>query len=197
MLPPTSSRCRQRTSRSLRCLCLHIPITRNSNISPAEATNHSALLAFFKLLTTQLLASVLQLAESCSHLRVARHVKSTDLTTQQSAPYHCVHSQDGWISTRDVGRRVENGVQPALCTGWVDRVEVMAGIDGRWAYRRKAGETREPRMATTQEIKERIAAFARELAVDLGDVDDSDVPVGSTPSRRARSRSATRCMRNS
>ncbi len=29
-------------------------------------------------------------------------------------------------------------------------------------------------MATTQEIKERIAAFARELAVDLGDVDDSD-----------------------
>ncbi len=29
-------------------------------------------------------------------------------------------------------------------------------------------------MATTQEIKERIAAFARELAVDLGDVDDSE-----------------------
>ena len=29
-------------------------------------------------------------------------------------------------------------------------------------------------MATTQEMKERIAAFARELAEELGDVDDSD-----------------------
>jgi hypothetical protein len=29
-------------------------------------------------------------------------------------------------------------------------------------------------MATSQEIKERIAAFARELAGELGDIDDSD-----------------------
>lgn len=29
-------------------------------------------------------------------------------------------------------------------------------------------------MATTQEIKERIAAFARELSEELGEVDDSD-----------------------
>ncbi len=50
-------------------------------------------------------------------------------------------------------------------------------------------------MATTQEIKERIAAFARELAVDLGDVDDSDALswLDAIETRRGRDRRRDVC----
>ena len=42
------------------------------------------------------------------------------------------------------------------------------------AFRRDAGEFTQPRMATSEQINERITAFARELAEELGEVDDSD-----------------------
>jgi hypothetical protein len=51
---------------------------------------------------------------------------------------------------------------------------LLADLTASVAVVLEAGELREPRMATTDELKDRIAAFARELAAEMGEVDDSE-----------------------
>jgi hypothetical protein len=67
------------------------------------------------------------------------------------------------------------GCSPLIAVGvmWCRRgARIWTAAGG--ASRREAGELREPRMAVTQAMQERIAAFARELATELGEVDDRD-----------------------
>lgn len=46
-------------------------------------------------------------------------------------------------------------------------------MTGGVSFRRDAGQFREPRMASTEGIRARINALARELAAELGEVDES------------------------
>ncbi len=53
-------------------------------------------------------------------------------------------------------------------------VEVVEDLTVGGAFQLEAGEFKEPRMATTQEMKDRIAALAGQMIEEFGEVDDSN-----------------------